>query len=66
MRLMEQAVNGRAAVKLDGLRHLADTVTQKVRDALQAVFDGVFVQKQHLCCTGHAAVAVQKEHAGGV
>ena len=43
MRLVEQAVNGRPAVKLDGLRHLADTVAQKVGDALQAVFDGVLV-----------------------
>lgn len=38
MHIMKQAVDGRAAVEVDVLRHLADAVAQKIGDALQAVF----------------------------
>ena len=58
MHIMKQAVDGRAAVEVDGLRHLADAVAQKIGDALQAVFDGVLVQEQQLRRAGDAAVAV--------
>ena len=59
MRLMEQPVDGGAAIKFHGLRHFSQAVAQEVRDPLQPVLDGVLVQIQYLRRSGNAAVTIQ-------